>query len=620
MAFVIDSVHDILLNGYKFKVAESEEGSAYQRRNEPLRPPNAVTVQGESQQKFQPRPDTLLWNWTNWDEGEGRNQLRFGESGRSFEINNCRAFEKGGELHPGYFVGEVETGAGGSLGGLQLVVFQDTLYGLTGGSYYTYNGLNWGTASVLTGTAACDSNVVADGQYIYWVDVNQDVWKWDGSAAPVQIDNGGVTATSVIAEQGDYVYVYTPTTGVVHEIAKTPTSETVIDQFDEFGAGFLIAMDGVVYLVVGGTNDNTYVRKITPSSAAGTGFGNEIATLPGFVASSAWAHSGSIWMIGTNEDGYDTQAIMYYTPHETWGTVGALRPGTDLGTVRGGGQRMLDHFVVAASGFESGGAGLVQIDSISGGVGCVANPTTSGVSGAPTCDPVTHDGDIFWCTSTGTNKATPSQYSVGSSDGAVSPKHDFDLLAKKYLSTITVHCNEVPSGWTVYVQYQIDEDGTWNHGAVLFGDGSTKVVTGLISTDTETVNFHSLRLRIRMLYGGWLSGGGPSSAPIVYGVEVRAGVAEKVPVWRLMLDMNDEHSAGGRSRAGSQKVTDFLAAVDTDSVIQFRDGYNNRNSGQYTEHDVVVDTFALELDRPGEGIGYVELRKVIAADINYWPP
>jgi len=66
---MIDSENHISLDGVKYRLDEAAEGEHYIRAGEPLRPPNAQVVQGETGQKFQMRPDTLLWSITDWSGG-----------------------------------------------------------------------------------------------------------------------------------------------------------------------------------------------------------------------------------------------------------------------------------------------------------------------------------------------------------------------------------------------------------------------------------------------------------------------------------------------------------------------------------------------------------------------
>ncbi|NIT78396.1 MAG: hypothetical protein GWN58_51195, partial [Anaerolineae bacterium] len=94
-------------------------------------------------------------------------------------------------------------------------------------------------------------------------------------------------------------------------------------------------------------DDYTTVREITPSSAAGTGFGAEIGRIDGFVAEGFWSHQGTIYMSGRYRDPATERAVLYMQPGGAYGTLGEVRPGDNLDDTQGGGLRMLDHFFIA---------------------------------------------------------------------------------------------------------------------------------------------------------------------------------------------------------------------------------------------------------------------------------
>ena len=106
--------YDFEINGVKYNAAEDAEGDHYVVTSEPLRPPNAVTVQGESSQKFQMRPDTLQWTITNWAGGEG--QIKFDPQApdRHRELTGVRVFERPGTLQPGYYMEDTQDSSGSS--------------------------------------------------------------------------------------------------------------------------------------------------------------------------------------------------------------------------------------------------------------------------------------------------------------------------------------------------------------------------------------------------------------------------------------------------------------------------------------------------------------------------
>lgn len=620
MALVIDSKHHIELDGVRYRLAESAEGQHHNVRGEPLRPPNAVTVQGESSQKFQPRPEVLLWTWTDWSEGEGRRTQKFGERGRSWQLNGIRAFEEPGHLIPGYYteITQDSTGAadfttqGWPVSGRSNIYFWDN----SAANYHLWDGAKWGAATALGGVtngAACQP--VADEDFIYWLEKSTGkVWRWAGSAATVSTTVDNTWSFAHMEQTDDYLYVYRPESGKVYEVHKAGSATITIDEWENNGSNtnrfgrFLASMDGRIYVLVA-TSAFTSIREITPTSAAGTGFGAEVARIEGFQAEGIWAHQGKLFIAGNYRDPNKERTVIYLTPGQSWGTLGELRQGDDLGYVTGGGQRMLDHFLVATQRDDSNpNHSLFQLDSVTGGIALLAYDENGGYTASPEGPVVGNDG-IFWTARTTGNRrclrADPDRYQKNSS--AVSPEHDFDLVGKKFLSSVVLGCEPLPADWTVYVDYQKDGNGTWTNAITYTTDSGTGTEQA-ITTDASTIEFRRLQLRVRFEYTG---AGVPTSAPVVLGVEARAVVAEKVKVFQYLLDLSSDQSAGSQSKSGASKVDDFLVSAIKATSVDLKDGYTSPRSGEYDQYDVFFDEYNVVLDRPGEGIAAVTLREVI---------
>ncbi|NIT78397.1 MAG: hypothetical protein GWN58_51200, partial [Anaerolineae bacterium] len=190
---------------------------------------------------------------------------------------------------------------------------------------------------------------------------------------------------------------------------------------------------------------------------------------------------------------------------------------------------------------------------------------------------------------------------------AISPEHDFDLVSNKFLSSMVLACEPLPADWTVYVDYQLDGDGTWTNAITYTTDNGTGTSVA-ITTDSSTVEFRRLQMRIRFDYTG---AGIASSCPVVNGVEARAVVAEKVQVFQLLLDLSSDQSAGSQSKDGASKVDSFLTTAVKATSVDYRDGYTSPRAGEWDSYDVFVDDYAVILDRPGEGFAAVTLREVI---------
>ena len=77
----------VKINGLWYRLAEDAEGQHYNFSLQPLRPPNAQLIQGESG-KFQIRPDLLLWSWTDWSGGEGQIKYDPQDVGRAYLLQH----------------------------------------------------------------------------------------------------------------------------------------------------------------------------------------------------------------------------------------------------------------------------------------------------------------------------------------------------------------------------------------------------------------------------------------------------------------------------------------------------------------------------------------------------
>jgi hypothetical protein len=624
MALVIDSKNHVELDGIPFRLAEGAEGQHHNVVGEPLRPPNAVTVQGESQQKFQPRPEVLLWNWTDWSEGEGRRTLRFGDAGRSWQLRAVRVFEEPGHLIPGYYteITQDSTGASDLAKSLALVVGMGNLYGLdtNADDVYLWDGAKWGAAATISGPGVgSEDNAVGDSDAIYWVERStNNVFKWTGSGAATKISDVTILDDDVYIDHlGPYVYVYSPIEASVWEIPKDGGSDgTLIDDFEEtgdvpYGRSGITTLHGRAYVMVSHTN-RTMVREITPTTAAGTGYGAEIARIDGFTGEAIWSHSGSLFMLGRYRDeaGID-RTVLYLTPGGEYGTLGEIRSGVALNGGTGGSGRMLDHFfVMTRQDATDANHTLFQIDSVSGGIAALSYDAVGDATGEQPRSVTCFEGDIFWSTEhTATAKRTmrayPGAYQIDSQ--AISSEHDFDLVSEKFLSSMVLSCEPLPADWTVYVDYQINGSGTWVNVITYTTDGGTGE-TVAVTTDSSTVEFKRLQMRCRFSYTG---GGIPTSAPVVLGIEARAIVATKVRVVRLLLDLSTDQSAGKQSKEGPAKIDQFQAIVAKSTSVDFKDGYTSHRSGEYDNYDVFVDDYAIILNTPGEGVAAVTLREVI---------
>jgi len=624
--------YDVEINGVGYQLAEDAEGEHYNNAGEPLRPPNAVTVQGENRQKFQMRPDTLLWSWTDWSGGEGQIKYDFQDSNRSRQLTGVRAFEKPGTLQPGYATEDtLDNGGASALAkSLTLVKAKGNLYGLdmNTNEAYTWASTKWGAAATLTGpTLGANPYADGDSDFVYWIEFGtNNVWKWDGTTATKISDTLiDATETSMVVQLGAYVYVYEPTSATVWEIAKSGVSESAIDAWTEEGVALrsnsaISVQGGRVYVMIV-HSDMTIIREITPTTAAGAGFGAEIARLPGFRGEGLWSHSGLLYMVGDFGSGAEG-TVMYLDPGQrTYGTLGRLRE-DDQNTkaVHDQAAGALDHFF-AFEDYDPGVLvvpGIYQIDAVSGGMGIVVlEGEQSNLAGQVLGSIAQYKGDIFLSSakdesSKVTIRGVRSSYTTGDSGGgtgdvsqAISPWHDFDLADEKILSSLVLSTEALPADWAVYVDYAIDGSTTFTN-VINYSTTSGKGTKVAVSTDSSTIKFRTLSLRIRFSYSG--ADDPPTSAPAVLGVDALAMVAKPVKVWRLLLNLSDDKS-GPQGWSGAQKLANIEAAADLEKVVAFKDGYKDRTPGASTEYDVVVDQYSFVLSSPGEGVAAVVLKE-----------
>lgn len=622
---MIDAKNAVELNGVKYRLAEDAEGQHYVLGGEPLRPPNAVTVQGENQ-KFQVRADTLLWHITDWSGGEGQRIFDPQAPNRSYELNGVRVFERPGTLRPGMYIEDTLDNVGATFTDRVLLVVAATgLYALstTTNAFYAWNSGTgrWGASQSFTGPSNGASAVTSDSDFIYWVE--------SGSTTVWRVVPGGTAASSIsttlitsgarkIVAQGNNVYVGNVDSGDenIWEIAKIgSTPLNIVDHSIRAATQQFVALDGFVYSMA--TDEKqTEILKITPTSAAGTGFGKQFALLNGFYATGFWQQDGVLYLVG-EQPGSTRSVILYLSQDGTYGTLGHVTVDDEIGDARAGytpsGQnvRLLDHFFASQQRSAADTAyALWQIDSISGGFANVGYAEDTGIDDTLISSLVAFDTDIFFAglngATTGALRAREDQYTKDSN--AVSPWHDFGLADEKILGTLVLSMEALPADWTVHVDYATNGSTTFVNAISETTDNTTTTTT-TVSTDLSTVTFHTLQIRIRFEYTG---GGVPTTAPIVHAVEVRSSVVQPQKVWNLLLDCSDDHSRrGGESHSGAAKIANVKTVGDAGTVVDFKDGYGTRQTGSFDQYDVFVDGYKIILTRPGEGVAVVSIREVI---------
>ncbi len=622
---------DFELDGVGYMAATDAEGDHYAISGEPLRPPNAITVQGETSQKFQMRPDTLKWSLTDWSGGEGQEKYDASAPNRHRELTGVRVFERPGTLQPGYPASQTQiVSAGGAFSkSVLLISGAGSLWGfdLSADDVYEFSG-TWDTGTTLAGvtSGAQDTTGAGDKDFVYWIEAGtNNVFKFDGTTVTKISDTLiDATTTSMVAELNDYVYVYDPVAAKVWEIPKTGAAGIEIDSWTEAGfavSGFnqVTTQGGKVYVQVA-TGRHTIIREITPTSAASVGFGAEIGRFAGLFSDGLWSHSGLLFMKGR-------LGIMYLDPVTlTFGTLGRTRTDHNSNSFGIGNQAAgeLEHFyVLQGYNLNKVEGALVQIDSVSGGYAIASIATGIIWQNTSLIGCVEHAGSIYSSSSVSASGkgvvrfALASGFSkgafllnIGYDSQAVSAWHDFDLADEKILSSLVISMEALPADWTVTVDYATDGSGSkldldWTEEinySTTNGVG-TKVK---VSTDTNTVKFRTLSIRIGMEYDG--GDNPPTTAPVILGVDVLAMVAKPIDVFRLILDCSDDKSGGPDGTTGAFKISNIRAASATEDVVSFKDGFESRDAGAFTEYDMIVDSYRVVISTPGEGVAEVVLK------------
>src|SRR5690606_5113733 len=445
-------------------------------------------------------------------------------------------------------------------------------------------------------------SVWGDTDNLYFVDAGTNyIYKWPGSRTSVTaLDTTGVPTDPIIAALGPVVDAAGG--GEVWEVSISGGSPVEVYNYTGTAVG-LYPLNGRMYLLVQ-DNQTAHIHELTPTTAAGPGFGVELTALPGLTSQALWAHSGLLFVGGVLEES-EEQAIFYVAPDGALGTLGPVEPDSAVELLVAGSNNsaMLSHFFATYNSAASGDLTLYQVDSISGGMAAIASIDLN----VPAISSVAYfKGDLYASAFIGGSfvqrlyRARRDRYAVDSY--AVSSWHDFTLADEKLLGSIVLACEPLPADWTVYVDYARDGVDSWTNAITYTTDNGTGTKVA-VSTDSSTITFRTLSIRIRMEYTG---SGAPTTAPAVLGVDVMATVVQPQKVWRLLLDLADDSGEG----LGEKRITNLVTAATSKAVVQLNDGYRSRKPGQFDAHDVVVDQCDMVLHRPGEGVAHVLLREV----------
>ncbi len=640
---MIDSYFPLRLNGIKYRIAEDAEGPGYDKRFSPLLIQTGQAVQGESG-KVKLRPDILSWSITDWSGGEGLLKFNEEEANRYWLSHNVDVLAEPGKLQVahGHEVSNKEDDVN-LVESLMMTKGRSLLHGFNvdGNSVRTWDEANtrWNAAVVngvggFGGAAYEDATPTGDFRFVYAKENGvASIWSWDGTTFVEHCSDLPTAGESVaIVGLGDYLYTAGHgTTAQVTETSKTDTplvtSTTILDVSKQGsdggitgGVGTLTAGDNRLYYMQ--TNvDETVVWKITPTTANGTGFAEEILRLKGLAATSIWHHMGVVFVGGRiGFDGDNRRMVIMYIRGGEVGVLANLREGvaTSGKLIAGPESQAFDKAYFMAKygpGDDTVEWTLFTVDLITGAVsGSTVFDTADDVSIQSI---ISHNGSVFIAKGSGVGqknvlRTTPT-VAVNNNQPLtsylVTSINDFDLKEEKLLLSVRVECEPMSSAHSYKLEYQANQDTSW----VVIGTDSTDSSTGttfVVSTDSLTVKFRNLQLRITLDNGGQTAL--PSQKLAILGVEVFATVVEGVLEWPMTLELYDDTSeAGGESSTGAVKISNIVTAGATGDVMEFDDGYGDQESGVFNAHDVVLVTYDLALTGPGEGIARVLLREVV---------
>lgn len=637
---MITSYHHVEINGVKYRLAEDAEGDHYRQNRQPLRLQTGAVVQGV-ENKFQLRQDLLEWQLTDWSGGEGQLSFDSEDANRYFEGHNIDPFDEPGKLKLARGFEETTDELDATLTDtLQVAKGRGNLWGAspTVNELREWDNTNgrWGSAVVngeagFAGGAWHGKGILGDELKLYLKELDQfAIWTYDGSSFVEHSTDFGVsTGDGSLAQLAGNIYILDPGgfDEGVKEISKSatpPVTSTFILDLSESGIdgngnqNILASGNNRVYAVQR-NHDRSIIWRITPSTAASVGFGEEILRQEGLAIDSVWFHMGVLFMAGRvgtvgNER---TQVILYLRGSEV-GVLANLRPNIDTAgrIVATEAQEFETAYFLAQYGPGDGTYEwtLFEADLISGAVAGTTVIDLQDTANQPQML-VSHNGEQFFGT-TNDDASTYARTIRVLNDGTRvdtstvtarldSAVHDFGVVDEKILLSIRLMTEPLPTNSSVEIQYQLNQDGVWTSAGTYSADSGTGT-TFTISSSGDVKTFRNLQLRLILDNGGTTT-----DTPVILSVSTRATVSAGLKLWDLLLDVaDDEGEAGGERTSGSDKIANVETVGDADTVVEFKDGYQNREVGQFESFDVVMDEYSIDLNRPQEGTAFVRLRQV----------
>ena len=633
---MIDGYFHIKLGTYKYRLAVNAADDHYKARLLPLNISNAQVVQS-SEPKYDLRPDTAVWELTDWSAGEGFKKWDR-EKGNAYDFStNIDALHTPGSIRLSKGVESAGTNVNKTG---TLVKASDKLlhFSSSDDSVATYSGTlantTWDVQDA-GGTDIEDDDYFAvrgdgDGKYVFipvsgglsdiyrfevqdtYTDDFADTDKW------VDADSQDVF-TRPLVKIGSHLYVVHLTGEKISVIeynafstSTPPVTGTEIFVVHEgnldagSNQGILARGDNELFVCVRTKAGESVLYRIVPGTALGDSFGVEVARMPGFSVDCIWYAAGVLLMAGTSSTTGIDERTIYYVRGTEFGTFGILRQDEDFTAGKlitsTDASRMDRTFFLAPTGSSANTWTLFTIDLLTGGI--FGGPEFTAVR-----DP-NSVVDFLGRTFVSENKGSSNTQSYrtaatyASTGSLYSSVHDFDIAEEKTLMSIRLATEPLPANTSVQVHYQKDQDGTWTSAGTYDTDDGTGV-TFKISSSASSVKFKNLQLKIT------LATSNTAVTPVVRSLQIRSTPSEYVKEWDLVLDISDEDAqAQSRAFSGSQLIDYIKAEANTENILTFQNGYEVAASGSYDTHSVMIREYSLQLDTPGQGVANIKVREV----------
>ena len=626
---MIDGYFHVKLGSYKYRLATNSDDQHYSARLVPLNISNAQVVQS-SDPKYDLRPDTAVWEMTDWSGGEGTKKFD-NETGNQYDLSyNIDALHTPGSIRLSNAVEAAGINRTGTL-----VKASDKLFHFSSSddTIGTYSGnlanTTWDEqdAGTISDSDYFGVRGDGDGKYIYMpIGSLNDIYRYEPHATYtndmadtdkwVDADSQAVFSRPLV-KIGNKIFVVhldgTKISVVEYSTTATPTvspTEIFVAYEGNLDAGdnqgIVCRGDNELFVCVRTIAGESILYRITPASALGEAFGTEVGRFPGFSVDCIWYASGVLLLAGTSTTtGVDKRTI-YYVKGTELGSFGLIRQDatfTDAKLITSTDASRMDRtFFLAPTGSASNYWTLFTIDLLTGAI--FGGPEFSAVR-----DPnsvVDFLGRTFVSENKGSASTqtyrTASTYAT--SGELITAVHDFDIGEEKTLMSIRLSTEPLPANTAVQVYYQDDQDGTWTSAGTYDTDSGTGT-TFKISTDSSSVKFKNLQLKIK------LTTSDATTTPVVRSVQVRCTPTEYVREWDMLLDISDEDAqAQGRAFTGAQLIDYIKAEATNENIIQFNNGYETPSAGSYDEHDVMIREYNINLTSAGQGVANIKVREV----------